>query len=376
MLSKNTLAQILEKAIRVHGDEYDYSLVIDENLTRWKDKIEIICKKHGVFKQTIGNHTNNEQGCPKCYGKPVVDTKLFIERANAIHGIGTYGYDLANYIDAKTKVKIRCPKHGIFEQTPHHHTKSKSGCPKCNGRKEGYTTELFIEKAKEIHGENTYIYTNTIYKQSRDEVEITCPKHGSWMIKAYLHLQGHMCRECYCDSKRRTKEEILAKAKLKHGDRYDYSLNTHDFGMQDKIKIICQKHGVFLQVAANHVNGGHGCISCSNAKFKDENAWLDSLNIPKEYRQIWINIDGRRFSLDALDPITNTIYEYNGDFHHGNPNNKRFPHDKINPRNKKTYGELYKATLEREAILKSAGYNLITIWESDWLAQKKLAKKK
>jgi hypothetical protein len=36
-----------------------------------------------------------------------------------------------------------------------------------------------------------------------------------------------------------------------------------------------------------------------------------------------------------------------------------------------TFGDLYKRTLEREKIIKEAGYKLITIWESDWLKIKK-----
>jgi hypothetical protein len=51
-------------------------------------------------------------------------------------------------------------------------------------------------------------------------------------------------------------------------------------------------------------------------------------------------------------------------FFHGDP---RFlnPTD-INPINKKTYGELYRKTLEREQLIKNAGYNLVTMWEKDF----------
>ncbi len=81
-------------------------------------------------------------------------------------------------------------------------------------------------------------------------------------------------------------------------------------------------------------------------------------------------IGDRFFKFDAYDPITNTVYEHLGDFWHGNPNSK-FKSDDMNPKNKKSYGALYKEWLEKERIIKLAGYNLITIWESDWLAQKK-----
>ena len=41
----------------------------------------------------------------------------FIQRAIAVHG-SKYSYTLVDYVNIKTKVKIICPDHGVFEQTP------------------------------------------------------------------------------------------------------------------------------------------------------------------------------------------------------------------------------------------------------------------
>lgn len=53
----------LEKALKVHGHTYDYSKV---NYVGNDTKVEIGCSQHGSFSQLPGNHTNSEQGCPKC----------------------------------------------------------------------------------------------------------------------------------------------------------------------------------------------------------------------------------------------------------------------------------------------------------------------
>lgn len=37
-------------AVKIHGNKYDYSLV---EYTNCKTKVKIICKKHGVFEQTL-----------------------------------------------------------------------------------------------------------------------------------------------------------------------------------------------------------------------------------------------------------------------------------------------------------------------------------
>lgn len=61
--------------------------------------------------------------------------------------------------------------------------------------------------------------------------------------------------------KKRTTEEFIEEAKIRHGDRYDYSLV--DYKRKDKhIKIICKKHGVFKQAPNSHLKY-NGCKKCS-----------------------------------------------------------------------------------------------------------------
>lgn len=61
MISRKTKTWIT-KAINIHGDIYDYSLV---EYTRSKDKVNINCKIHGVFEQRASNHLVG-RGCPEC----------------------------------------------------------------------------------------------------------------------------------------------------------------------------------------------------------------------------------------------------------------------------------------------------------------------
>ncbi len=61
---KNTLSDFIENGKKIHGDIYDYS-----NITEYinsKFKYDIICKKHGIFKQCYNKHIIHEHGCPKC----------------------------------------------------------------------------------------------------------------------------------------------------------------------------------------------------------------------------------------------------------------------------------------------------------------------
>lgn len=58
-----TNEEFIERARKIHGSKYDYSKV---NYITNRDKICIICPKHGEFWQTPGNHVDGRCGCPKC----------------------------------------------------------------------------------------------------------------------------------------------------------------------------------------------------------------------------------------------------------------------------------------------------------------------
>jgi hypothetical protein len=104
--------------------------------------------------------------------------------------------------------------------------------------------------------------------------------------------------------------------------------------------------------------------------------WLESIMKQENiYIQHALNggelkIPGTRYSADGYCTETNTVYEFYGDYWHGNPT--VYKSKCWNKRKQKTAGELYQATLERENKIKSLGYNLITIWESDYNKSKLL----
>lgn len=74
--------------------------------------------------------------------------ECFVLKAIECHG-EKYDYSRVNYINAKSKVCIVCPKHGEFWQLPRKHLNGQ-GCPTCGGSKK-LTFDTFVKKAKEIH---------------------------------------------------------------------------------------------------------------------------------------------------------------------------------------------------------------------------------
>lgn len=60
---------------------------------------------------------------------------------------------------------------------------------------------------------------------------------------------------------RLTKEQFIERAIQKHGYKYDYSLVEYT-NIHNKVKIICPIHGVFEQIAKDHLFG-KGCKRCA-----------------------------------------------------------------------------------------------------------------
>lgn len=118
--------EFIERARKMHGSIYDYSLVEYKNV---RAKVRIICPVHGEFLQAAGHHLEGV-GCPGCFGTPNKGIEKFIEEADKIHD-GRYDYSEAEYRTARTKLKIICPEHGEFWCLPTNHLKG-CGCPRCH----------------------------------------------------------------------------------------------------------------------------------------------------------------------------------------------------------------------------------------------------
>lgn len=358
MTNEKTVA-FIEKAMKVHGDKYNYEKTFYESS---RDKVCIVCPIHGEFWQSPNKHLAG-RGCPECaIKKRLVSRKgnkdSFIEKANKIHN-GKYCYDKVEYVNNREKVCIICPVHGEFWQSPGNHLYGY-GCPECGvekrvqSKKENKTShdkekkidkrilnglEPFILKLQEKYGKERFDCSNIDYKGSNIPITLTCNicgetfeitpkkilsgwfkcgckkenksftseeefnirlknKHGnkfSYSLPNGAKFQGlsteinvkcnkcgevflkragdllrlKVCPCCEVKNTRLTTESFIKKAKIVHGEKYDYSLveykNNHT-----KVKIICPEHGVFEQTPANHLYG-YGCQKCvRNEKFTNE----------------------------------------------------------------------------------------------------------
>jgi len=269
MARKANLLNFLKKFKIKHPSlEYDNS-----NEFNWKKPLRIICPEHGEFK-CLAQDLLKGSGCPKCAGR-YRTTSDFIKEAQKIHST-RYDYSQTEYNKSTDKVKIICPKHGVFNQRAIYHLKG-GGCPQCSGSKK--TTKTFIEEAKKIHGDK-YDYSKVDYKNLKSEIIIGCKIHGDFNQKPREHLNGCGCPKCG-GTQKMTTLGFKEKAGIIHGAKYDY--NPVDYkSSHQKIKILCPEHGIFNQKPNTHLNGA-GCPNCSHTGFNpDMPAILYYLYDPQE----------------------------------------------------------------------------------------------
>lgn len=378
MSKKVTTESFIKKAKEIHGNTYDYSKSI---YTFSKNKLIIICPKHGEFLQKANGHLNGKKYA-KCLNK-FNNGKEFIQYSNKVHN-NFYSYKNVDFINTIIKVKIICPEHGEFEQTPYNHISGKgcakcgnlktsigllknqnwflvkanrihdgkydysesyytgiynkidivcklhglfkqipnthlsgAGCPKCS-KNHRWNTYDFVEECVNRKG-NIYNYEEVLYKDSDTKIKIKCKEHGYFWQTPVTHLKSYGCPKC-ARNHRYTNEEFIEKVNIIHENKYDYS-RVNYINSKVKIEIICESHGSFFQTPRGHIKGV-GCPKCGQIISKPEMEVADFVkNLNLEILTSNRNII-KPYELDIYIPSLDKAIEFNGTYWHYNHTNK------------------------------------------------------
>jgi hypothetical protein len=374
------LDEFIEEAHKKHNNKFDYSKVIYKNCDT---DIIIICPEHGELNMTPQQHLRSIIGCIKCSGSYKKNKEEFIEEAIKIHG-NRYEYSKIEFINLTTNVIIFCKKHNKeFIQIPSNHLRG-SKCKTCSdedgSEKRRYTKDEFIKMAKEANPNNLDDYTILDYINLSTPINIKCKIHGEYIQLPNDHIRGHRCSKCAKDKLsllyRLPLEEFIKISNEKHNNYYDYT-QTEYINNNTKVKIICPKHGIFLQIPSNHM-GGSICKRCMmNGCSKVQIEWLkyleNELSLIIEHHENGgehriKNKNKKRYSADGYCKNLNTIFEFQGCYYHGC---KTCMPTGINRTCKKTFEELYDKTQKKKEHCINEGYNYIEIWECEWNKIKK-----
>jgi hypothetical protein len=205
-----TKAEFVTKARSVHGRKFSY---LGDYVNSGTPML-IACKEHGRFYQAPVSHLKGT-GCPKCGIEAIKayhssNHEEFLKKAHHVHGDK---FDYPQRYERATKlIRITCPVHGAFTQTPNNHLNGH-GCKNCQSQRASernrLTHEEFVKKALKIHGRK-FEYPEK-YKASVEPLLILCPAHGRFRQAPNKHLNGQGCPRCMESFGERVVSRILER---------------------------------------------------------------------------------------------------------------------------------------------------------------------
>lgn len=198
-------------------------------------------------------------------GKKIPQEEIF-QRFNEIHN-GKYTYH-NDYKNTRTKIKITCPIHGDFNQTPKRHLLGQ-GCPMCAQEKlkdnsQNYLN--FLVSAAERHKDNfSYPYIKDEYINSHSKITIKCNECGFEYKKIandFICAKNHKCPNCEKNQRQNDKlinfemlKNILLDVEIIPFDGYR-NITT------DKVTLRCPKHGDYESRIESVLKKKYHCRLC------------------------------------------------------------------------------------------------------------------
>nr|DAO40893.1 MAG TPA: restriction enzyme [Herelleviridae sp.] len=213
--------------------------VIDEEYYGTQEKYMFKCNHCGYELKTRGYSVLQGHGCRECYNRRNSKNKTFsLEKVQKI-------VDESGYTTTRNNVWIICKKHGKFSINALTFMHG-NGCPKCAKEKNAMSRAIkindFIDRANELHN-RYYLYDNIKeIKNTKEKVEIVCPKHGEFWQTPHGHLQGKGCPKCKSSHLENEIRNFLIENNVDFTEQYriswlglqslDFYLNEYNVGIE------------------------------------------------------------------------------------------------------------------------------------------------
>ena len=319
--------------------------------------VNCICSEGHSCNPRPGNINNGHGMCKACAGNDSETAKQkFFENIKK-----QGGKVIGDYKGKDTPVDCICSKQHNCNPSPAHIRDGGDMCRICTGNDPETAKQNFYKNIENLGGKviDEYINTST-------PVKCIC-KNGHTCFPDPNHIQQRrgMCKTCARHDPETAKDNFYKSIKKQGGKVIDEYINTNTL-----VKCICSK-GHPCNPRPGDIQQGHGmCRSCSNSRGYSKMAilWLNSISISNSIQHAE---NGGEFKIpnignvDGYDHKTNTVYEFHGCYWHGC--SRCFEPVYFNKTSKKTASDLYSKTTERALAIRNAGYNLIEMWECDFV---------
>lgn len=146
-----------------------------------------------------------------------------------------------------------------------------------------------------------YQYHKVEYVNSITKVEIVCNSHGSFFVRPDAHVRKVGCPVCNGGVKYDI-SKFIEKANQVHDDFYNYDMVNY-VNSTNKVIIICPEHGQFKMAPANHLIG-QKCPSCSGVKRKTTKDFIiEARGVHNQrYDYSLCKYKNNRFKVDIICP--------------------------------------------------------------------------
>ena len=338
------------------------------------------CKRCRCSWRTRANDrtSGSFNGCPACSNKVVTETNNLKYKYPDLVKDWNSERNIIGPTEvvpgSNKKVWWKCRKSGcryewctvVISRTK----KRPTGCPACSGQVVTDKNRLSIIKPDLLlewdYSKNTILPRKVSFSTTRAVWWICKDCEYGWEAQVSNRSNDSGCPSC--SNRVVTKDNNLVAMFLEISKEWDQVKNKGlkpnkvVSGSHKKAWWRCKTCGNSWKCCIkDRTNKGSSCPKCSGgAVSKVSQKWLDNLDI--KIREYYIKSLG--FRVDGFDPKTHTVYEFLGDYWHGNP--EKYSAEEINPTNKKSFGKLYQETQDRVKLLEKAGYNVVYIWENDF----------
>lgn len=347
------LAQLTLNECQQHA-EHRGGVCLSTEYVNTTTKMKWMCKEGHEWIAKFGDIKHSNSWCPTC-----ADTKLTLDECQQI-AKDRGGMCLSiDYVNSNTAMKWRCAEGHEWVSTFVSIKNNNHWCLICSGNAK-HDLEECHEIAKERGGE----CLSTEYVNNKTPINWRCKEGHEWRASfGSIKNKNHWCAVCSGVAKHDL--EICQEIAKERGG---FCLSTEYINTYTYMDWRCKEGHEWRSCFRSVKNGNSWCPKCTPTYSKLSTVWLILLSNMKQidiqHSENEFKIPGTRYSADGYCQETNTIYEFHGDFWHGNPT--IYVSHEYNPVVKKTFGELYEKTLAREQTLRSLGYNVVSIWESEW----------
>ena len=228
-----------------------------------KIKIKLECPVHGPF-LIYPHNILYGYGCKKC-GTKRANEKVTKTHEWFLEKVEKDEYDIiSRYKNAKTKIEVKCPRHGSFFALPANLMKGHR-CQKCG-----------LEKANKIH---------TKY----DRTKVTCPKGHEYVVVLNKPDKKHKCPICF-----EKKVYSIEDAKKIFEDEGYTLLSTKYNKMVEKLSSVCEKGHTYKVSLYSFLIVGTRCLECQGIKtytiedvkkLFDDKGWILQTTFYKNFQQ-------------------------------------------------------------------------------------------